>query len=99
MKQTVLGKDLLKVQSLQYTVPPFVWFGSYVTNDISSFSSDGSNLIKADKRDPETHYSLVGCSCAPGFQPEDFEIAKRSELLSTLHPTPKAFIEMLTNDD
>lgn len=98
IKQTVLGSDLRAGQTLQYTVPPFVWFGSYPTRDIESFSNDGSLLVKAQPRDPETHYSLVGCTCAPAFQFEDFEMAKRSELLS-INSAPKPFIEYLTFSD
>lgn len=98
IKQTVLGSDLRAGQTLQYTVPPFVWFGSYPTRDIESFSNDGSLLVKAQPRDPETHYSLVGCTCAPAFQFEDSEMAKRSELLS-INSTPKPFIEYLTFSD
>jgi len=98
VKQTVLGPDLRVGQTLQYTVPPFVWFGSYPTNDIESFSNDGSLLVKASPRDPEMHYSLVGCTCAPAFQFEDFEMAKRSEILS-ISSVPKPFIEYLTCAD
>jgi len=98
MKQTVLGPDLRAGQTLQYTVPPFVWFGSYPTNDIESFSNDGSLLVKAPPRDPEMHYSLVGITCAPAFQFEDSEVAKTSEVLS-ISSTPKPFIEYLTYAD
>jgi len=98
IKQTVLGSDLRAGQTLQYTVPPFVWFGSYPTRDIESFSNDGSLLVKAQPRDPETHYSLIGCTCAPAFQFEDCEMAKRSELLS-INSAPKPFIEYLTYSD
>ena len=59
-------------------MPPFVWFGSYPTNDIESFTHDGTPLVKSPPNDSEMHYSLVGCTCAPAFQFEDFEIAKRS---------------------
>ncbi|XP_008792852.2 uncharacterized protein LOC103709333 [Phoenix dactylifera] len=77
---TVLGPNLDAGHRLQYTVPPNVWFGSFPTLDVESFASDGSILVKAPKRDPELHYSLVGCTCAPAFQFEDFELAAYSEL-------------------
>eukprot|EP00252_Welwitschia_mirabilis_P017101 TRINITY_DN3799_c0_g1_i1.p1 TRINITY_DN3799_c0_g1~~TRINITY_DN3799_c0_g1_i1.p1 ORF type:complete len:119 (+),score=20.63 TRINITY_DN3799_c0_g1_i1:118-474(+) len=97
MKQTVLGPDLAAGQVLQYTVPPYVWFGSYPTKDVEGVSSDGNLLLKAPSRDPEMHFSLVGCTCAPAFQFEDFEMAS-SELKST-YPNLKPFIEYLTNDN
>ncbi|KAH9300607.1 hypothetical protein KI387_012190 [Taxus chinensis] len=98
VKHTVLGPDLAAGQMMQYSVPPYVWFGSYPTKDIESFSDDGSLLVKAPPRDPEMHYSLVGCTCAPAFQFEDFELAKRSELLP-VNSIAKPFIEYLTHDD
>ena len=98
VKQTILGADLAAGQTLQYTVPPFVWFGSYPTKDIESFASDGSLLVKAPPRDPETHYSLVGCTCAPAFQFQDFELASRAEILS-INSIAKPFIEYLTPSD
>jgi len=42
-------------------------------------------------------YSLVGCTVAPGFEYEDFEIAKRNELLK-FYPQHKSIIELLTNE-
>lgn len=40
-------------------------------------------------------YSLVGCTVAPGFDFEDFELAQRSDLLA-LYPQHQRIIEMLT---
>ncbi|KAI4377484.1 hypothetical protein MLD38_015098 [Melastoma candidum] len=68
-------------QRPQYTVPPNVWFGSFPVKDYS-FSTDGLfTPVKTEPREPETHYSLVGCTCAPAFQYQDFELAKRSKLV------------------
>lgn len=93
-KLTCLGPDLVgDNQQPQYTVPPNVWFGAFPTKDIS-ISTDGT-LLKAATRDPESHYSLVGCTCAPAFQFQDFELAKRSELLSRF-PTYEPLITLLT---
>ncbi|KAL6010591.1 hypothetical protein ACLOJK_001025 [Asimina triloba] len=98
IKLTVLGTDLEAGQKCQYTVPPNVWFGSFPTADIESYSSDGSSLVRAPKRDPECHYSLVGCTCAPAFQFEDFELASRAKLLAfAAHLEP--FIRYLTFPD
>ena len=98
MKQTVLGPDLRAGQTLQYTLPPFVWVAAYPTNDVESYLDDGSLLVKAPPRDPEMHYSLIGCTCAPAFQYEDSELATRSEVLS-LNSVLKPFIEYLTFAD
>lgn len=93
-KLTRLGSDLIgDDQQPQYTVPPNVWFGAFPTNDLS-VSADGT-LLKAPPRDGEGHYSLVGCTCAPAFQFEDFELAKRSELVSRF-PDSEPLISFLT---
>ncbi|KAM0949204.1 hypothetical protein DsansV1_C06g0067791 [Dioscorea sansibarensis] len=65
---TALGPDLDAGQRPQYTVPANVWFGSFPTLDVMSLFTDGSVLVKSPSRDPELHYSLVGCTCAPAFQ-------------------------------
>ena len=93
VKLTCLGPNLLDNQQPQYTVPSNVWFGSFPTKDIS-ISPDGT-VLKAPPRDSETHFSLVGCTCAPAFQFQDFELAKRSELIS-LFPNSEALISLLT---
>ncbi|XP_038987453.1 uncharacterized protein LOC103703299 isoform X2 [Phoenix dactylifera] len=91
---TVLGPDLDAGHRPQYTVPPKVWFGSFPTLDVESFASDGSFLVEAPKRDPELHYSLVGCTCAPAFQFEDFELATRHEL-KALAPHAESILNYL----
>ncbi|KAK9989862.1 hypothetical protein SO802_030101 [Lithocarpus litseifolius] len=93
VKLTCLGPNLLDNQQPQYTVPSNVWFGSFPTKDIS-ISPDGT-VLKAPPRDGETHFSLVGCTCAPAFQFQDFELAKRSELVSRF-PNSEALISLLT---
>lgn len=89
-----LGSNILNEnQVLQYSVPPGVWFGSFPTKDFS-ISGDGT-LLKVPARDPQTRYSLVGCTCAPAFQFEDFELANRSELISRF-PQMEQLITYLT---
>lgn len=95
---TVLGPDLDAGQRPQYTVPPNVWFGSFPTLDVMSFSTDGSVLVKSPSRDPELHYSLVGCTCAPAFQFEDFALAKAGEL-NAIAPAAEPFLKYLTLSD
>ncbi|XP_068660745.1 uncharacterized protein YML079W [Aristolochia californica] len=98
IKFTVLGIDLDAGQRPQYTVPPNVWFGSFPTKDIESYSSNGSSLVLAPRRESENHYSLVGCTCAPAFQFEDFELAKRAEVIASA-PSAEAFINYLALPD
>ncbi len=45
-------------------------------------------------RDPES-FALAGCTVAPGFDFEDFELGKRSELIS-LYSQHRKLIEQLT---
>ncbi|KAG8491421.1 hypothetical protein CXB51_014638 [Gossypium anomalum] len=96
LKLTCLGPDLGDNQQVQYTVPPYVWFGAFPTKDFH-ISSDG-RAAKAEPRDAECHYSLVGCTCAPAFQFQDFELGKHSELVSTF-PNYEPIISFLTNTD
>ena len=94
VKLTCLGPDMLgDDQQLQYTVEPYVWFGAFPTMDFTV--SPNGVLEKNQARDGEHHYSLVGCTCAPAFQFEDFELGKRSELISQF-PGSEMFISFLT---
>jgi uncharacterized protein len=45
----------------------------------------------------ENGYALVGCTVSPGFDFQDFELAKRLALQSTF-PTQKAIIHRLTRE-
>lgn len=45
---------------------------------------------------PESPYSLVGCTVAPGFDFADFEMASRTNLLTT-YPQHEAVIQFLTH--
>jgi predicted cupin superfamily sugar epimerase len=45
----------------------------------------------------ESDWALVGCSVAPGFDFDDFEIGKRSELIDT-YPQHKHLISSLTRE-
>jgi predicted cupin superfamily sugar epimerase len=101
MKHTVLGLDLAAGQTPQYEVKPMELFGAYPTNDILHIpphDDDGNSgpLLKAASRDPEHHFSLVGCTCAPAFQFEDFELANQAELLASHPKKAHDFIKFLT---
>ncbi|KAL0333681.1 UNVERIFIED_CONTAM: hypothetical protein Sangu_1524300 [Sesamum angustifolium] len=80
-------------EPLTHVVPPNVWFGAFPTKDIE-VSSD-LIAVKRASRDPEEHFSLVGCTCAPAFQFDDFELAKHSKLISCF-PKYESLISMLT---
>jgi predicted cupin superfamily sugar epimerase len=71
-----------------------VWFGSFPTLDVESSASDGSHLVNSRKRDPEKHYSLVGCTCAPGFEYEDFEMATFDDV-KAIAPKAEPFLSYL----
>ncbi|CAH9097597.1 unnamed protein product [Cuscuta epithymum] len=96
VKLTCLGPNPLgENEHVQYTVPPNVWFGAFPTKDID-ISSDMKTAVKTTPpRDPENHFSLVGCTCAPAFQFEDFELARRSHLVSRF-PDYESLITFLT---
>ncbi|KAK2997187.1 hypothetical protein RJ639_024821 [Escallonia herrerae] len=93
VKLTCLGSNIMGgSELLQHTVPPYVWFGAYPTKDITI---NGTAAVNNSPRDAENHYSLVGCTCAPAFQYEDFELANRSELISRF-PGHESLITLLT---
>lgn len=96
MNHTVLGQDLAAGQKFQYVTRPMVWFGAYPTKDIAHLPKEGHPLVKAPERDQETSYSLVGCTCAPGFEFDDFELAERAALMAK-YPHAQTFIEYLTH--
>ncbi|KAM7259536.1 hypothetical protein ACFE04_015277 [Oxalis oulophora] len=98
VKFTCLGSDFGDNQVPQYTVPPYVWFGSFPTKDFSISSEYKGGIVKTEQRNSESHYSLVGCTCAPAFQFEDFELAKRSDLVSKF-PNHSGLITFLTYPD
>jgi predicted cupin superfamily sugar epimerase len=77
--------------------------GSYSELQIGSDTEVGESLqavVEASSwfasrvRDPES-FALVGCTVAPGFDFEDFELGKRSELIK-LYPQHRKLIEQLT---
>ncbi|XP_047307680.1 uncharacterized protein LOC124911268 [Impatiens glandulifera] len=101
LKLTCLGSNpLIDNQQLQYTVPPNVWFGCFPLLDFN-LSDDNKLVVKNPPRgndDDDSHFSLVGCTCAPAFQFDDFEMAKRSYLVSHF-PQHESLIGFLTLDD
>ncbi|MGA8310310.1 MAG: cupin domain-containing protein [Terriglobales bacterium] len=77
--------------------------GSYSELQIGSDAEAGESLqavveagcwFASRVRDPES-FALVGCTVAPGFDFEDFELGKRSQLIK-LYPQHGELIEQLT---
>jgi uncharacterized protein len=51
----------------------------------------------ASRLEEPAGFALVGCTVAPGFEFEDFEMAKRAELIH-LYPSHRKLIEELTRE-
>ena len=76
IKEITLGKEILKGEKVQFTVPPNIWFGSYPLDGVS--------------------YSLVGCTVSPGFEFDDFEMAKREDVFQLVSERFYGLVEKLT---
>lgn len=79
LKKYLLGPDYEKGERFQVMIKAGAWFGASV------------NAVQGDK----LAYSLVGCTVAPGFAFEDFEMGDRGKLLGE-YPKLKEVIEVLT---
>jgi predicted cupin superfamily sugar epimerase len=64
LNTTRLGHDVASGEQLQHVVPAGHWFAAQ----------------PAPSTPPSTHYALVGCTVAPGFAFEDFEMADPAAL-------------------
>lgn len=77
--------------------------GNLITHKLGSDIENGESFqttIKAEswfgsRCEDENGYALVGCTVAPGFDFEDFELAT-NESLSTKYPQHKALIKEMT---
>ena len=72
---------------------------SVLSNDMTKNTAftkvvKAGNWLAAEVTNKDS-YSLVGCTVSPGFEFDDFELAKREELIS-LHPQQRNIIEKLT---
>ncbi|XBH98306.1 hypothetical protein VPH35_127837 [Triticum aestivum] len=84
VKMTVVGLDLRKAHRPEYMVPPNVFFGTFLTQDIEYFIDGGGVFVKTSGRDPGLHYYFF----------EDSEMATRDDM-KTLAPKAEAFINYL----
>eukprot|EP00003_Mantamonas_plastica_P005138 TRINITY_DN14108_c0_g2_i1.p1 TRINITY_DN14108_c0_g2~~TRINITY_DN14108_c0_g2_i1.p1 ORF type:complete len:194 (+),score=39.84 TRINITY_DN14108_c0_g2_i1:165-746(+) len=81
LKETILGADLLNDQQCQHVVPRGVWFGARPLDE----SVDHQSF----------DFSLVGCSVAPGFDFQDFELGTTTQLVS-LFPQHKELVTLMS---
>lgn len=79
LKKYLLGPDYEKGERFQVMIKAGAWFGASVNA----------------AQDDNSAYSLVGCTVAPGFAFEDFEMGDRGKLLNN-YSNFKQVIELLT---
>jgi len=83
----VLGEDPEAGQVFQAVVRAGCWFGAELAQNPHCSQNRG------EVKHPS--YALVGCTVAPGFEFEDFEMARREEL-QAMYPSRKEMIQRLT---
>jgi uncharacterized protein len=83
----LLGNDPDADQVFQAVVKTGCWFASEIARN-SHFSQNRGEVGRPS-------WALVGCTVAPGFEFEDFELAKREELARRF-PRHRELIERLT---
>jgi len=83
----LLGNDPEVGEVFQAVVKAGCWFASEIAQN-SHFSQN-----QGEVRHPS--WALVGCTVAPGFEFEDFEMGKREELVRA-YPQHRELIERLT---
>lgn len=81
--KTILGKEILGEQLVQYTVPAGHWFGARPAMASENMEVAGN-----------TSYSFVGCTVSPGFDFQDFELADEKSLI-TQYPSLEQKIKSL----
>jgi uncharacterized protein len=83
----LLGNDPEAGQVFQAVVSAGCWFAAKIARD---------SHVSQNRRDMGyPTYALVGCTVAPGFEFEDFEMGKREELKGR-YPQHRELIERLT---
>ena len=84
---TRLGKNILAGEKLQHLVPAGRLFGSRVLLETSDSNTDS-----------DSDWALVGCTCSPGFDFNQFAMPGRSELLERF-PRHAKIIEEMTREE
>jgi uncharacterized protein len=77
-------------------------FANYLGNNIQD-NEQPQVLVKAGSwmgayLNDESSYALLGCTVSPGYNPRDFELGRRDELL-TMYPQYEPIIKRLTRSD
>ncbi len=86
----VLGPDYTKGQAFVQIIPRHNWFGAVVeTAVVETATADTAVVEESDG------FVLLGCTVAPGFEFQDFELARREDLLAQF-PQYAAIIHELT---
>lgn len=83
----LLGSDAEAGQVFQTVVPAGCWFGSEI--------AENSQVSESRPGAGQASYALVACTVAPGFEFEDFELARRGEL-EAKYPQHREIIRRLT---
>ena len=93
----LLGDDPEAGQAFQAVVRAGCWFGAEVAQN-RHFSQNRGEVGHAPyTRVPLPPWALVGCTVAPGFEFEDFEMARREELIAR-YPEHVDLIRKLTRE-
>jgi predicted cupin superfamily sugar epimerase len=94
----LLGDDLEAGQVFQAVVRAGCWFGAEVTQN-PHFSQNRGEVGHPSYAThfPQLPWALVGCTVAPGFEFEDFEMARREELIGRF-PQHVDLIRKLTRE-
>ena len=84
-RQKTLGPDYANGQAFVHVIPRHSWFAAAVdTAAVDTATANGSK-----------GFVLLGCTVAPGFEYQDFELAPREDLL-TQFPQYASLIHQLT---
>lgn len=73
------------------------WFASEITRNPQPSTGSGKAFSQNQGQAGHPAYALMGCTVAPGFEFEDFELAKREELVREF-PSHRKLIERLTRE-
>lgn len=86
-RSILLGSDAEAGQVFQAVVRAGCWFGSEI--------AEHSQVSESRPGVGHARYALVACTVAPGFEFEDFELARRGEL-EAKYPQHRGIIRRLT---
>ena len=89
----LLGNDPEAGQLFQAVVKAGCWFASEIARNLHPPAKNAGSVGQPSR----APFALVGCTVAPGFEFEDFELAKREELARE-YPRLRELIERLTRE-